>query len=206
MSAEARAKISAVMKGEGNPMFGRHLVISDETRKKLSITSTGRKHPPRTDEWRKKQHEAKKGKSNWVGKHHSEKTKELLREKNKNWKSTPEIRKKISEKLKGKTFTEEHRRNLSKSQSGENGNNWRGGITTINKKIRNSIDNKLWREAVFARDNYTCQDCGARGVYLNAHHKRPFSKYPELRFAIDNGITLCKPCHDKTKRGIATTA
>jgi 5-methylcytosine-specific restriction endonuclease McrA len=55
---------------------------------------------------------------------------------------------------------------------------------------------KLWREAVFARDKWTCQDCGdKKGGNLEAHHIKSFAEFPELRFAIDNGITLCKDCH-----------
>ena len=55
-----------------------------------------------------------------------------------------------------------------------------------------------WREAVFKRDNYTCQGCGEKGVYLNADHIKPFAYFPELRFELSNGRTLCVPCHKKT--------
>lgn len=82
--------------------------------------------------------------------------------------------------------------------SGEEHWNWKGGINNINDKIRKSIEYRLWRETIFKRDNYTCIWCGKIGGNLNADHIKPFSLYPELRFAIDNGRTLCKECHKKT--------
>lgn len=65
------------------------------------------------------------------------------------------------------------------------------------QRLRKSLSYATWRENVFARDNWTCQKCAARGIILEAHHIRSFSKFPELRFELTNGITLCQPCHRK---------
>ena len=91
------------------------------------------------------------------------------------------------------------RREITRERSsGEKCRWWKGGITPINQKIKNSIEYRLWREAVYARDNWTCVECGKKGGEIHAHHIKRFSEYPEIRFAIDNGITLCVKCHKKT--------
>jgi len=82
---------------------------------------------------------------------------------------------------------------------GSNHYNWKGGITSLNQKIRDSIEYREWKDAVFGRDMYTCQMCGKKGCYLEAHHIKLFSKYPKLRFKIENGITLCKKCHNSLR-------
>lgn len=78
--------------------------------------------------------------------------------------------------------------------------NWTGNTTTKSERriAMGQIEYKLWRIAVFERDNYTCQGCGERGGELNADHIKPWALYPELRYAIDNGRTLCVSCHRKT--------
>ena len=84
-------------------------------------------------------------------------------------------------------------------QKGEKSHRWKGGITPINKIIRNSLEYKLWRKSVFERDNYLCIWGGKEhGSDIQADHIKSFSEYPELRFAIDNGRTLCVACHKKT--------
>lgn len=82
---------------------------------------------------------------------------------------------------------------------GANNGAWKGGITPKNIAIRMSMDYKLWREAVFARDGYACTECGTHKSPFNADHIKPFALFPELRFAIDNGRTLCVPCHRKSE-------
>jgi len=83
-----------------------------------------------------------------------------------------------------------------RNQTGPSNYNWKGGITNTNQKRRNDPRLVEWRKAVFERDNFTCQDCGAKG-YLHAHHIIPFSEDFSRAFDIDNGKTVCVPCHEK---------
>lgn len=131
-----------------------------------------------------KKTEFKKGERAWNnGKKHSEET-----------------RKKISDKAKGRPISQAHRIKISKTfkKNPSIHHSWKGGITNINKKIRRSREYKLWRTAVFERDKYTCVWCDQVGLRLNADHIKPFALFPELRFAIDNGRTLCEDCHKTT--------
>jgi 5-methylcytosine-specific restriction endonuclease McrA len=129
--------------------------------------------------------------------------------KGKTWKLKPETIKKHTELFKRISKEQkniDHIRAVGKSfagkkkpeRSGELHWNWQGGKTSENVRLRKSLEYKLWRDAVFKRDNYTCVWCFSRGARLVADHIKRWSDYPELRFAIDNGRTLCRSCHEKT--------
>lgn len=98
------------------------------------------------------------------------------------------------------------RKNLKK---GKDHFNYKNGAGSIREKLHSLFQYKEWRNSVFIRDDYTCQGCGVRGGYLEAHHIVPFreiqkrhgftnhveaAKCDEL-FDVNNGTTLCKECH-----------
>ena len=68
------------------------------------------------------------------------------------------------------------------------------------KHDRNSDRYKQWRAAVFKRDSYTCRDCCST-KNIQAHHIKSWKNNKELRYDIDNGITLCRACHLKAHGG-----
>lgn len=153
----------------------------------------GRHH---TEEAKKKISESHKGKRP------SDKTikASIIAHKGKKW--SLESRKKLSESrkgmvsgMKGKVMSIETRKKLSVAHKGCKSYLWKGGVSNKNSSIRNGVEFRLWRESVFTRDDYTCKKCGQKGGKLNPHHIFNFSTYLDLRFAIDNGITLCKKCH-----------
>jgi 5-methylcytosine-specific restriction endonuclease McrA len=98
--------------------------------------------------------------------------------------------------------SEETKRKISEKQRtnylvGEAHWNWRGGKRTERKQAMALYPYRDWRNAVFRKDNWTCQVCNIRGGYLEADHIKPWCVFPELRYEIDNGRTVCKPCHVK---------
>ena len=97
--------------------------------------------------------------------------------------------------FKGKHFSEKHKKKISESHRGEKNPNWKGGIHR--DKHNAEWQYIFWRKAIFQSDDFVCQICKQKGGQLEAHHLNNWSDFPELRFAIDNGITLCKRCHNE---------
>jgi 5-methylcytosine-specific restriction endonuclease McrA len=97
--------------------------------------------------------------------------------------------------------------------SGKNHWNWRGGITKLSISIRRLPQYKEWRERVFSKDKFTCQECKKKGGNLEADHIKPFeqilkenhittiqmAKKCKQLWEVSNGRTLCIPCHMKTE-------
>ncbi len=239
-SDERKKKISESLKGENNPMYGKtHSKKSkekmskaqkgrkhtEETKRKISKAGKGYKH---TDEAKKRIGEAHKGQT-WMvgegspmyGRKHSEETRRKISKSRKGKRKgiplSDEHKRKIGEGHKGKILTEEIRLKLSKSKKMYIGNIdeshplWDNFVVPLKLKIRSLIEYKEWREKVFDRDKYACQECGDdKGGNLNAHHKNKGfmeiiidkeiqtlddAKSCDDLWDINNGITFCKLCH-----------
>ena len=184
-SGEWKRKISEAMKGKLSNATGKHWKLTDKTKRKISRNSA----------------------RYWLGKHLSEETKRKIGEGNKGKKLSEEHKKKMSEIMKGKNKGRKNGMfgkvpwNKGKKWlqfSGKNHPRWKGDkIKDERKRLRKDVKYKEWRTAVFTRDSFRCQICLKTGDNLIAHHIKPWKNYPDLRYCIDNGITLCVPCHHK---------
>lgn len=169
-SEETRKKISEALKGKPGPNLGKKL--SNETKEKISKANKGRKQTEETKQKMSDNHADNSGKNhnNWKG-------------------GKPKC-------IDCGIEIDYRAKRCRKCSSGKNCHFWKGGISSENLLIRASIEYRLWRKSVFERDNFICQKCDdKKGGHLQAHHIQNFAQYPELRFAIDNGITFCKDCH-----------
>jgi len=172
--------------------------ISEEQKLKQSLATKGRPGKPQTEESKIK---IRLARAKQVMGPMSEETKLKIGASNKGKVRQPiseETRKKLSiaakgKKLRPKTLAE--RQVMRELKLGSKSPSWKGGVTPLNKLIRSSLDYKVWHSEVFKRDWYTCQISGKRGGDIEAHHIENFSEKPELRFDVNNGITLRHDVH-----------
>lgn len=203
---------------------------SEKTKQKLREIKTGFRHSEKTknqmstshheyweDEQRSGKHrvemrevgkrpKSKEAIQRWresrKGWHQSEEAKQKLRDRV----VSEETRQKIREANTGKVASLETKQKMSEAQRGPAHHAWKEDRFLVD--IRDTPEYRAWRSTVFERDNYICQGFGPNHVdYLEAHHKKSVSEYPELIFDVDNGITLCLLCHTKEhpKNGLITT-
>jgi hypothetical protein len=127
---------------------------------------------PFSEEHRRKLSESHKGMSTWQGRKHSEESKIKMREtKARNREPDYELK------------------------------------SSVNHLLRTSSEYRNWQKQVFSRDLFTCVFCKTKGgwnkelkkrIEIDADHISSWCDFPELRFDVSNGRTLCKPCHRKT--------
>lgn len=88
-----------------------------------------------------------------------------------------------------------------KMVTGENSVRWKPDKDSESReRDRSCLEYRFWRNKVFQRDHYRCRCCGGRGDGkhgLEAHHIANYSSNPEIRFSLENGITLCYYCHKR---------
>ena len=81
------------------------------------------------------------------------------------------------------------------NNKGKNHPRWNPNLTEEERAIqRNYPEYDKWRFAIYAKYKHVCQICGKRGGI--AHHLESYSTNPKLRLILDNGVCLCKSCHN----------
>lgn len=83
--------------------------------------------------------------------------------------------------------------------SGVNSPNWiKDRSKLANQELRGCSDHKIWSKSVKNRDGWKCKisngDCSGR---LESHHILGWKSHPDLRYQINNGITLCHFHHPR---------
>lgn len=199
-------------------------VFSERHRLNLSIATTGFRHSKESkrkmSEQRKGMVSPRKGckllpaqlakmSASRKGKPISEETKQKIRETNIRTNSVLRLRTGRPVWNKGKkgvqVWSEESKKRQSETLKrighrpplikGDKHYKWKGGVTPEKMKVRNSLEYKLWRKAVFSRDNWTCQKYHVKGGLLHAHHIVSFHADLDLRLSVDNGVTLSHRAH-----------
>jgi len=123
--------------------------------------------------------------SPFKGQSHSDETKSILKEKQKEQFSAYS-----TEQIK------QFRIQASCTVQGIPIEDFNGFTSPENTLIRQSPEGKAWSYDVLVKANFTCEKCSERGGSLNSHHKNAFNAFPDQRFNVDNGACLCKACHD----------
>ncbi|MDA8803294.1 HNH endonuclease [Amylibacter sp.] len=85
---------------------------------------------------------------------------------------------------------------------GEDNPRWKGDDA---RRKQSRVGQSKWTKEVKDRDKHICQHCGASDVPIVAHHILSFEDFPEHRTDLENGITLCNPCHYKEHDWSLTT-
>jgi len=206
--------------------LGKHWTLSDETKKRQSEAQKKVKRRKHTEEEKENMRKIAKerGYGKWM------KGKKLTKEHKDNISkgvNKPEVINKIAEASlgrepwnkgtkgvmiawnKGVPMSEKTKEKISISRigkyMGEEHWKWIKNRNELKRaeasEERRSPAYKYWRKQVYERDGHKCKinnnDCSGR---IEAHHILGFAQYPELRYEVNNGITLCHFHHPKKRK------
>lgn len=166
-------------------------------------------NPAHRTEVREKISQAMKGNKTCVGRIVSDETRRKISASNRGHATTPQAVEKWRATWRATAaahggMTPAHRAQLEAIiKRGPEHYNWKGGLSPRRRSMYYQDSRyKPFVHSVLERDDWTCQDCGQRGARLEVHHIKPWAEYPDLAFEMSNVITLCRSCHNKTKRGV----
>ncbi len=113
-----------------------------------------------------------------------------------------EIKEKLSMSHKGKTLSEETRIKIGDAHRGLKSWKWISDRTQLkdDHKDRGGQLHREWSQNVKNRDGWKCRiandECSGR---LESHHILGWRSHPELRYQLNNGITLCHYHHPRKR-------
>lgn len=160
----------------GHPASERQKKVAAETGRKTGPLNKGRK---RSEETKAKMRKARAGKKPALGMKHTDQWKAGQSARSMGHVVTAKTRKKIS--------LAHHRRY--------------GTVPNPNKPTQKELGR--WAYEVLKGDHATCQICGFvkdKRKSVVAHHVFSKSKHPALALSVNNGITICVPCHKEEHR------
>ncbi len=223
VTRETREKISKALKGRPGHNLGKRLTL--EQREHLRQINLGKKQSPETVKkrfawakgYRPSEETKRKMRESNLGKKRTEETRIKIGNSKRGKKASVETRKKMSEARKGKRLSEEAKKKISIANKGRAPSDYarkrsaelrkgkpawnRGPYYEKNLDGRGNIPElKKWKKDVLKRDNFTCQKTKRRGVRLAVHHIYNYADYPDLRWDVDNGITLAEDIHKEFHR------
>lgn len=115
-----------------------------------------------------------------------------------------EIRKNMSAASRESTSRPEVREKMSLAKRGvfgEKTNRWIKDRNKLSQKqVRNDYAYQEWRKIVWTRDKFICrlEDDHCSGKIIS-HHILPWRDYPDKRYDVKNGITLCHYHHPRKR-------
>jgi len=149
----------------------------------------------------------KKGNIVNLGRKMSSETKKKIGLANKGFKHSDETRKKMSLRMMGNkihllSYPNIIRKKISNSRKGKGRHPHKRTLLYgyVKKQKRGDSAYHHWRSLVYKRDNYKCiiNDKKCKGK-IEAHHILSWINHEELRYNINNGITLCQFHHPRKR-------